>query len=128
LGNLRQIGLMVAGSAAERGNRLPAPRADVPDGKGGFTQLHWYQTFLHELYPNEPAGSFGRVEWWEVNKPFLRNPLLRKDGPQRGVWFPWATWNPGYGMNLQITSNLGKSSGIGAPARADRRPTGFRMR
>lgn len=111
LGNLRQIGLMLAGSAMERGNHLPAARADVPNDRGGFTQLHWHETILRELYADAPPGSFGRVEWWESNKPFLRNPLLRTDGPQRGVWFPWATWNPGYGMNIQITSNLGRSSG-----------------
>ncbi len=111
IGNLRQIGLMLASGAAERGNRLPAARADVPNDRGGYTQLHWQETILHDVYPDVAPGSFGRVDWWESNQPFLRNPLLRKDGPQRGVWFPWATWNPGYGMNIQITSNLGKSSG-----------------
>jgi prepilin-type N-terminal cleavage/methylation domain-containing protein/prepilin-type processing-associated H-X9-DG protein len=105
--NLRQIGTLVALRAVDNNNRLPAARADVPDGKGGFAQLHWHETFMTDLYPDTELKEFKVVNWWETNKPFLRNPLLRKDAKP----FGWDWWNPGYAMNIQITHNLGKSSG-----------------
>ena len=105
--NLRQIGALVAMHSVENNNRLPAARADVPNGKGGFSQLHWHETFMADLYPDTELKEFKAVKWWETNKPFLRNPLLRKDAKP----FGWDWWNPGYAMNIQITHNLGKSSG-----------------
>jgi len=105
--NLRQIGTLVALHTVENNNRLPAPRADVPDGKGGFSQLHWHETFMSDLYPETELKEFRAVKWWETNKPFLRNPLLRRDAKP----FGWDWWNPGYAMNIQISHNLGRSSG-----------------
>jgi prepilin-type N-terminal cleavage/methylation domain-containing protein/prepilin-type processing-associated H-X9-DG protein len=105
--NLRQIGSLVMARAAENGNRLPAARADVPDGKGGFSQLHWHENLMVDLYPGEDPQKMKSIPWWEINKPFLRNPLLKKDAKPYG--FDW--WNPGFAMNIQMVSNLGKSSG-----------------
>ncbi|MEX1116639.1 MAG: hypothetical protein WEB53_15445 [Akkermansiaceae bacterium] len=105
--NLRQIGALVAMRAVDNNNQLPAPRADVPDGRGGFTQLHWHETFMSDLYPTTELKEFKAIQWWETNKPFLRNPLLRRDAKP----FGWDWWNPGYAMNISISHNLGKSSG-----------------
>lgn len=105
--NMRQIGTLIAGYSVENYSRLPAPRADVPDGNGGYSQLHWHETLLAQAYPDTDKSKFMDIKWWESNKPFMRNPLCDKDSKPN----PFAGWNPGYAMNLQIAENLGKSSG-----------------
>ncbi len=107
LQNMRQIGSLLASYAVDNSSRLPAARADVPDGKGGYNQLHWHETLMAQIYPTVDTAKFMDTAWWEANKPFLRNPLCTEKTKPNA----WAGWNPGYAMNLQITENLGKSSG-----------------
>lgn len=105
--NMRQIGSMAATYSVDNSGSLPAPRADIPNGNGGYTQLHWHETLLILAYPDTEQDKLLTTEWWLTNKPFLRNPLCTE---KTKPW-PWATWNPGYAMNLQIAEQLGKSSG-----------------
>lgn len=107
LQNMRQIGSLVMTYAVDNSNRLPAPRADVSNGNGGFTQLHWHETLLALAYPDTEPAKLLDTQWWLTNKPFLRNPLCTE---KTKPW-PWASWNPGYAMNLQIAEQLGQSSG-----------------
>ncbi len=107
IGNMRQIGALLASYASENSNKLPAPRADVPNGKGGFDQLHWHETVMLQLYPDTDLNQIHNDSWWEATKPIMRNPLCTaKTKPWAFTW-----WNPGYAMNVQISENLGKSSG-----------------
>jgi prepilin-type N-terminal cleavage/methylation domain-containing protein/prepilin-type processing-associated H-X9-DG protein len=111
--NMRQIGPLLLAYTTENNGRLPAPRADVPDGKGGFNQLHWHETLMLQVYPNTNPDELRKEDWWVSNKPFLRNPLCTADTKP----YPWAWWNPGYAINLQIGENLGLSSGDWNPGK-----------
>ena len=105
--NMRQIGPLMMGYAMENSSRLPPPRADVPDGNGGFTQLHWHQALLAQVYSETDPEEFWKDDWWESNKPFLRNPLASATTKP----YAFAAWNPGFAMNREIAWNLGKDSG-----------------
>jgi prepilin-type N-terminal cleavage/methylation domain-containing protein/prepilin-type processing-associated H-X9-DG protein len=101
--NMRQVGTLMIGYSTENQGRLPAPRGDVPDGKGGFSQLHWHEAVMEQAYQTVDRKFLRNDQWWEANKPFLRNPLC--DSKTKPWPFYW--WNPGFAMNLRIARNLG---------------------
>jgi prepilin-type N-terminal cleavage/methylation domain-containing protein/prepilin-type processing-associated H-X9-DG protein len=101
--NMKQIAPMLAGYAVDNNGRLPAPRGDMPDGNGGFTQLHWHETVMQQAYSGVSPDLLRNDQWWEETDPFLRNPLCDKYSKE----WPFAWWNPGYAMNMKIARNLG---------------------
>lgn len=104
--NMRQIGALLVSYSVDNSSRLPAPRSDVSNGKGGFSQLHWFEAIMPQIYPDLDITKMTN-EWWISNKPLIRNPLCNATTKP----YAWANWNPGYAMNRQIAENLGKSSG-----------------
>ncbi len=111
--NMRQIGALLGTYAADNSLKLPAPRGDVPNGKGGFAQLHWHEALMYLVYPDLEEKNLHDDKWWVNNRPFLRNPLC--DAKAKPNAFTW--WNPGYAMNRMIVENLGKSSGDWNPGK-----------
>ena len=111
--NMRQIGALLGTYAADNSFKLPPARADVPDGNGSYTQLHWFEAMMYTLYPDLKEEQLHDDKWWESSKPLLRNPLCNaKTKP-----WAWTWWNPGYAINRQIVDNLGLSSGDWSPGR-----------
>lgn len=103
ISNLRQIGPFLATYAVDNNGALPAPRADEPDGNGGFIQLHWHETVMTQAFTGVDPKFLRKKEWWKVNKPFMHNPLCNEKSKE----WPFDWWNPGYAMNLRIARNLG---------------------
>ena len=112
LNNMRQIGPFLVGYAVDNGGRLHAPRADVPDASGRFSQLHWHEVVMQQAFPDTNPKMLRDDSWWKRQKPFLRNPLCNEKTKE----WPFAWWNPGYAMNMRIARNLGlvKSEDWGA--------------
>ena len=105
--NLRQIGVLLGAHASDNGNKLPAPRAEPSNGKGGYDQLHWFEALLKIVYPNLSTADWrGDGSWWNKNKPVVRHPLVGQAlAPATPSW-----WQPGYAMNTAIASNLVKGT------------------
>lgn len=100
--NLRQLAPLLAAYAAENNMKLPAAMGTTTLPDGTTTNYQWTEVCMALLYPNASAEDLKSKEWWEKNKPLLRNPLFKETATPRG----WSPLNPGYAINGMIAENL----------------------
>ncbi len=100
--NIGQIGKVMISHAADNSFRLPPLRGMVQDQSGTEVEQIWHEVLLAEIFPGTTVTSFKEEIWWENQKPFFRNPLLKKNAAPRG----WTPTNPGFAMNRRIFDNL----------------------
>ncbi|MBJ7256581.1 MAG: type II secretion system protein [Akkermansiaceae bacterium] len=100
--NMRQIGSLLATYASDNSNRFPAPRADVLQANGSYTQLHWFEALVQMVYPTLESKDWQKIEWWKQTKPVLRNPIIDQVlGSSSREW-----WLQGYAFNQQCIVNI----------------------
>jgi prepilin-type N-terminal cleavage/methylation domain-containing protein/prepilin-type processing-associated H-X9-DG protein len=100
--SMRQMATLMADYASDNRNRLPPPRADIPEEGGKWGQLHWFEALAALLYPSLEPAAWRREDWWTANKPILLHPRCDKNTKPAA----WAWWNPGYAISRQIVINL----------------------
>lgn len=100
--NMKQISSAMGIYQAESSGYLPSARMEIKNPNGGTTHVHWHQSLLAQIYPDIEASNFNDRKWWELNKPFLRNPLMTDSTKP----LAFAPWFPGYSYNMQINYNL----------------------
>lgn len=114
--NIQQIGTMVGIYTAENSSCLPAIKAisEKPDGTKIATD--WYIALLALSYPDVDLSKFSTPEWWEQNKPYMRNPLLANER--------FKPWFNGYAMNFSLANNAfpGATGAFGSGSGADSQP------
>lgn len=124
ISDMRQIGTLFAGYAADNSSKLPAPQGSVPNAGGGYEiGLYWHQALAMQIYPEVTKTELTKLSWWKTNKPILHNPQCTASSKPYG----WAQWNQGYGMNLMIARNLGNDSGTWTPGGGGANETGVRL-
>lgn len=115
MGNLRQIGPLLATYAAEHDMKLPAAKGPVTLNDGSTADRQWHEICLALLFPETPPADFKTAAWWKNNKTILRNPLFKETATPRG----WAPLNPGYALNQMIPENLALASTGVIPSHAE---------
>jgi prepilin-type N-terminal cleavage/methylation domain-containing protein/prepilin-type processing-associated H-X9-DG protein len=104
--NMKQISSAMGLYMADSSGNLPTPRMEIKNPNGGTTHVHWHQSLLAQIYPDVEPSLFNDRKWWDLNKPFLRNPLMT-DSTKPLAFQPWF---PGYSYNMGINYNLTGSS------------------
>lgn len=107
--NMRQIGPLLSSYAADNSMKLPAIKGPVPQDDGTTPELQWTEVCVQMIYPDVDRQQFLTKKWWNDNKVFLRNPLLKESAG-------WAPLNPGYAFNEMIPENVAIASANPIPS------------
>jgi prepilin-type N-terminal cleavage/methylation domain-containing protein/prepilin-type processing-associated H-X9-DG protein len=103
IANMRQIGSTMGLYLADNLGNLPTGRIDIQSPNGSWASgYHWHQALLAQIYPDTEISKFEDAKWWEVNKPFLKNPLMTAKTKPKA----FTPYYPGYAINMQISYNL----------------------
>ncbi|RYD23410.1 MAG: type II secretion system protein [Verrucomicrobiaceae bacterium] len=110
--NIRQIGPVIMNYASDNAMQLPAILAQAVQEDGTTPMVQWHEECLETLYPNDKLSDFRTADWWNKNKPFMRNPMFKQGATPRG----WTPQNPGYAFNEMIVENLALATGAALPS------------
>jgi prepilin-type N-terminal cleavage/methylation domain-containing protein/prepilin-type processing-associated H-X9-DG protein len=102
MNNIRQIGPMLHGYAADHAGRFPAASAKVAQADGSLLDQQWNEAVLANQNPGVDPTEFKTRNWWDKNKSPLRNPMFKESARPRG----WAPLNPGFALNAMIAQNV----------------------
>ncbi len=105
--NMRQLGPILTGYAADHDMKLPPSKGPAPLPDGTTSELQWNEVCLLSMFPNTPYKDLQSKAWWEKNKTALKNPLFKGSTPL----------NPGYAFNQMIAENIAINSSGNAPSK-----------
>lgn len=105
--NLRQLGPILTGYAADHDMKLPPAKAPavLPDGTN--LDLQWNEVCLAALFPETLTKDLQSKAWWDKNKTAFKNPLFKQSTPLI----------PGYALNQMIAENIAIASSGSAPSK-----------